>query len=395
MRVNHVSKLLPPVLLMLAVSTVGCVGGCGSDGGGKGDDDAVDAGDTTLDDTTVSDASNDVADTGPDEIPLDQLESSLHNLLCEVSWNCPNPVTAEVMLVYYGRFDSLDQCRSGRAPGFGLFEGLPDMINLASGSSIAYDPEKAADCIGEMYARFCSEEFSEYMPPVCEQVFTGQLSEGESCSIDDQCADGLDCETTTECNGTCVVDPPDLCNGVECSEDEYCDGTTCQPKVGEGQPCTSDPECQEGLVCDDALGTASCVERGSRTEGELCDDSAVCAAGHICTSGICTMLDFVGEGETCSLAGSLTQVCKPGLGCLNLQSDGTGTCGALLQESAPCDLPYQCHASYFCGEPSPGDPTVCIPLREIGESCNSNLECESFYCDGGTGQCAEAPSCTL
>jgi MYXO-CTERM domain-containing protein len=90
--------------------------------------------------------------------------------------------------------------------------------------------------------------------------------EGEACTADDVCADGLVCNDAS--------DPPE-----------------CHPPAGEGEACANLDDCAEGLTCNAGVSPSEC--RAPAIEGGACGDVADCASGLSCTGGACA-----GSGTT-------------------------------------------------------------------------------------------------
>ena len=74
-------------------------------------------------------------------------------------------------------------------------------------------------------------------------------AEGEACTANEDCCEGLVCGE----DGTCVEAPVDLCEGVECEE-----GFECDPETGECVETVVDlcegVECDEGFECNPETG---------------------------------------------------------------------------------------------------------------------------------------------
>ena len=397
---DELSCTLAVLLLALGLA------GCGKDDPGDNTpsdagvdvEDTRDAGgdgeDVTLpDDVTDTIDAADTTDAGRDPIPAEDIDVALHELMCEIVWNCPNRDTMELGIILHNRFESLDACRQVRPiPPFAYQARVPVLQAFIAHGTIQYDPDVAAECIDGMYDGFC-DMTAPSRPEVCDQMFAGTLTEGEACSIHEECQTGLQCETTSECSGTCQPRAFTLCGGVECRDDEYCESNACVPRKDDGEACANTSECSEDSSCDDSLGTATCVADFSREGGEACASTSACVPDYICVSNLCAKLSFVGDGETCALTSSPPRVCEPGLTCQDMGTDGLGTCAPPLTAGAPCESYWQCEAELYCDAPSPGDPEQCLSRWANGSSCTSNQQCASYHCSSATNTCEPPPYC--
>src|SRR5262249_24441891 len=79
-----------------------------------------------------------------------------------------------------------------------------------------------------------------------------------------------------------------------CSASQVCEGHACISCDGVNEPCCStNPACGGQAICD--IGAGHCLACGSG--GEPCCDSAICAAGYICTLGTCISTTAVAVGS--------------------------------------------------------------------------------------------------
>jgi hypothetical protein len=223
-----------------------------------------------------------------------------------------------------------------------------------------------------------------------------------SCTASNQCssnfcADGVCCVSACDgacdsCNlpgtrGTCSADPAGqpgdpscgayVCDGAtttcpasctresQCSAGNTCVNKSCQPKVPNGQACSTSQLCQSGSCVDGVCCDKPC--------GGGCD---VCSASLGASSdGTCTVLPAGAAGPASSC--------------------GTYTCdGASAGCPTSCNSDANCVTGDFCNA-----ARRCVPRQLDGSACTSTDQCGSGFCVDGvccdtacTDQCA---SCNL
>lgn len=213
-------------------------------------------------------------------------------------------------------------------------------------------------------------------------------------NVPPECSDTQPCPTkAAQCiGGQCIVD---LCAGVTCDADRYCD-----PALGQCVPigvCTSNSDCPDNTICE----YGQCVP-GCRDNGE-CEQPLVCVAGD-CVEGCATFLDcehstYCDEQTGQCLAGcQYDQNCADGQYCASTGYPAIGQCQPgcwTLSDCAPgnfCDpATHQCRPGCSILSPCPtgnycqDDTGECIP------GCESVLDCDfgTQYCN--QGQCV--PGC--
>lgn len=264
---------------------------------------------------------------------------------------------------------------------------------------------------------------------------------GEACGSGSVCAGSLVCDAITQLcrqrsNG-------DECVANACPDGLYCDGSRCRAEAGEGDACAPG-ECQPGLYCPakgstciplgpycnygtDCRTHENCVHQRCQTApgpNQPCfpgcgsANQACCAAGLVCSVGIC--LPPPEDGPDFCLA----QPCAEGLVCEYLRDnrcapkelcalcgvpnpsvaycnsdpecgeDGRcvhGGCQTARAEGAACSDNFPCRVDSYCANPD----SVCKSLPIVGQACVNGVEmlnCASSYCDQGSGICASYPA---
>lgn len=282
----------------------------------------------------------------------------------------------------------------------------PADIRGVSAGKIGYNGSQVAACFAQLAGSTCNPGDLANRTTMAEcmhGVFIGLAAEGAACSTNDECASDQ-CSTScapgqqTCCTGTCigmpvVVSKPiaigSLCplgggsDGYQrCVVGAYCEGTTsvCTAVKPAGSRCQGTSECGDGLQCD-LFGTLLCVDAPHL--GQPCTSSGRCGdEGLYCGNDqICHYVALAGEpcgaGQLCS---SYT-TCNPTM----------QVCVTYPATGQDCSVTQRCNdAGTYC------DGSVCQAPKANGQSCNSNIDCASQYCETVTTlTCMPQPTCPL
>ncbi|MCA9605142.1 MAG: S1 family peptidase [Myxococcales bacterium] len=188
----------------------------------------------------------------------------------------------------------------------------------------------------------------------------------------------MDCTADTDCESLFCHDPGDgrrrcldpcQADAGSCYAGEVCPATPgscsgCVPAAlvsfprGLGEPCTSDAECRDAMVCLDAGGNREC--------SRPCTDDASCGEGFECRDGMCRVDRRQGVGG----------VCQDSPDC------GDAICATQGERAwctAQCTGPDDCPAGFDCYDA--GGVMVCAPMSNLdGEACMGNDDCASGLC---------------
>jgi hypothetical protein len=243
----------------------------------------------------------------------------------------------------------------------------------------------------------------------CKQVFEGNVEVGGDCDIDESCGGDAYCQRTTTCPGKCAE------------------------RSAEGEDCSRNEECKDGLTCNEQGQCEAPSEEGDTCGGA----SPGCGLGQICVGAVASTgapgqckpneEAFVAkEGDACDPSGSF---CEPALSCAAMPGmlGPEWTCKQPAKSGGACSLavPSQCPQDEFCdgkgalqgecqplpkaGEACRNEPmmvgSACAPgllcgsddaCREpgrIGEACGADGDCVSGLCEDD--KCAEPELCEL
>ena len=270
----------------------------------------------------------------------------------------------------------------------GAFDCTAIAKEIAAGR-VVYDGTQATACATALESTTCAA-FSAASPAACDTVLTGQVANGGSCYLDEDCSTGWCNSTVSLCPGTCqaFAQLDQGCATTTCAKGLACDSTqTCKAEAAVNGPCP----CQAGLWCDSSAASPGTC-RTPQTSGTCkSTNSGQCAVGYACvgTTGSETCQSMVGLGGDCT-AGS--DLCGLGYSC----DAGTHQCvsystvGQTCSISSPTCIGSYCEVVYS---------QKCQPYLHIGDGCfpvdNAFGVCgPGATCDSGTFKCKASPPVT-
>jgi hypothetical protein len=246
---------------------------------------------------------------------------------------------------------------------------LPAALELSEGR-VTLDDEGLALCLASIRDRPCNV----YAPPPMACV------PGDPPAVDDPC------------------DPSNIYVGTVPV------GGECNPSYGWA--------CAPGTVCESFGSKGVCARRSA--DGETCSSDGDCGEGLLCTwtTGLCA--PGSGPGGACGyvdpdepVPGTETIRCADGLDCDPVTMRCVPPCfpGARCDDEDDCPAELVCAGSLCRAPGSPGDPCEdhedcaqagcdfdllkCLTPAGLGEFCQSSVECESHWCDYITLTCAD------
>jgi hypothetical protein len=210
-------------------------------------------------------------------------------------------------------------------------------------------------------------------------VFSGSVSDGDTCVDDVECSNGSMCYivSTATCEGMCR----------STSGTNYCRTNA---------DCPAQQYCESGWMEGSGLwGWGSCeafVPPGA-TEGDLCGTPVQCAPGLYCGTGPAPARCSASAAAGVACGGWAGPSCAPGLACVTSDDGTTATCMPPAKLGDACTSFFQCGEQYqlsdiMCDEkgthtcvhrPSTGP---CVVVNQIN-TCDP----VTSYCDAKDGTC--------
>jgi hypothetical protein len=276
---------------------------------------------------------------------------------------------------------------------FVVFAGCDSLQKEIDAGRVSYDATSAAACASGMSGLTCEQFATETLPAACDSVLTGNVGDGGSCYVDEDCATGWCDASAATCPGTCnpFVQVGQSCAPVvaevpRCAPDLECEATTnlCVALSPVNGPCP----CADGLWCDTSGGTPGTC-RTPQTSG-ACDPAAVdqCAFGYVCAGAPSTCTPFVGLDGDCSAS---PDVCGLGYIC----DAGTNRCVSWPKLGETCSTDRPLCIGGYCDL---FGTQTCLAYKPVGAACTFPIDlvaCEpGSVCDQGTSTCvAQALTC--
>ena len=215
----------------------------------------------------------------------------------------------------------------------------------------------------------------------CQQVTLDSVP----CALPGGCAGTCDV-------GTCAVDIPELCNGI----DDNCNGATDETFPEKGTPCDSDDAdlCAFGLWTCGATGESTvCLSEVLSDIGEVCngqdddcdgstDEGFLCPSGKVCEAGLCVDdCTPVDGGWTEWVCGDCSVACG---------GAGTRLCTRECTNPPPSCGGAACEGQAVKTEPCQGtcaSGTTCVNSECVDDPCEPDPCSGHGWCVPTTGDC--------
>ena len=242
-----------------------------------------------------------------------------------------------------------------------------------------------------------------------EGVCTTPLPDGQPCEGDADCASGFCVD------GAC-------CNVGSCPNGQFCNTGECGPPGPNGIPCTEDAQCASGNCVDGrCCATAGCPlgqtcnipgSEGTCTSpnpnGKPCTEPEQCLSG-FCVDLVCCNVASCPVNQTCNAPGSEGQCSvqptptrTPTRTQVPTQTPTPQPTGAVCGDGSQCVSGFcvdgVCCSTSECPEGQrcnvTGSVGVCAPVKDQGEECSKDSDCESGNCTGTPPTCGPARTAT-
>ncbi len=266
-------------------------------------------------------------------------------------------------------FDGLDLAIGGGRVRFNL--SAMEACNGAGRAIVDGAPINDANAdsrLADIFATFNSSS--------CPDATTGLVAAGGACEQPWDCADrSLVCEPdapsgavracrTRAGEGQACLGPVGFSLPIRsCDPTLSCRADLCAPKLPEGEPCTSDSDCQDGLGCG-----AGDVCRPPSASGEPCEPflHSQCAAGLFCKADA-TCAPPIAFGEPCASA----ERCDGCARCLSLGDEQR--CRDVPVDGERCDGTFDCASGLWCDDSAADGLDVCAPEVDDGGDCSASI----------------------
>ena len=259
----------------------------------------------------------------------------------------------------------------------------------------------------------CFPVVSEVWPACDADMFKGNQKVGQACLIDEDCVAEAYCGANRMCrekggkNDPCMPsgssDPAMPCKAAYyCGYDADIDETSyvCLTLTESGDECSSDDECETGMICISDEEGEPRVCTSLKKIGDACEHDYVCKSG-FCLPGVCDdgrICDDENQcSGTCSVSGAVCTSdahcggqcsvsdtsCTSNDSCIYGECEGTGDMCLYSQgcEGTCAVSGYYCYDDSYCDTADPSD--VCDAPECVRETCVSDQTCE------GTSPCED------
>jgi hypothetical protein len=255
-----------------------------------------------------------------------------------------------------------------------LREGLSPLEDAVAQGTVLYDGTKVDACLTQLGKVSC-ELSATRLGTLCPGLIQGTKKAGDACTLDEECGAALFCDESRSCPGACT------------------------PLLSEGQSCSDNDACQNGLSCSNGACSKPIAAQFVAAEGEACNPDP--ARAEYCKSGLSCALTGISSGPsgaqvafTCekpptdgSCHVGIPEECPSGQYCEGTTGSVTGTCKLLPTIGAPCarHFPNDTTAQAVCPPNSVCDAgtSTCRAYAHLGEPCSADAECYSSRCKDG------------
>jgi hypothetical protein len=304
---------------------------------------------------------------------VNQFSELTQTFFCKSRWACPRRIPISG-ISYVTNYRDEQSCTQGRFVSLTVGRSIitPELRQDINAGLATFDAQAAASCLNELRSVIdgritnCEQSIYSSFGSTCSKtrIFEGQVALGDTCRSDYACSG-----------------EPRVCN----RSDNACQGTCAEPAFGsssdlsEGDNCTDDEQCGDGLTCaptSTSGDTSTCVPLSSRNAGQPCSTTRECVVNTVCTNGgLCAQVNLRSQGQTCTTA---AQICEPGLVCAYHNSDDLN-CQPPAPEGASCDFDDgECIGTLACVNEE------CTAAKQGGEICQGPAECLSDSCNDRT-----------
>jgi hypothetical protein len=236
-----------------------------------------------------------------------------------------------------------------------------DVRAAAAAGKLTYDLDAGVRCLAQLESRDCVTNMQpDPAGEPCLDAFVGQVPEGATCFIDQECVnrryvqDDHSCDARTQC----------------------CPGTCTRRVQGPaGSACTSSFDCDDELYCPSKTHACTSLLAGGMTCDELdaCRDPFACNVPNPGGFGTCVVPGA--HGGACSpdsavQCGDLRDYCDVTTSRCTFRSKAGEPCETLGVDQPSCEFDTRCNKT----------TRQCVALVGFGETCGDDFDCLLARC---------------
>lgn len=177
--------------------------------------------------------------------------------VCAKIFDCCSAMEAQTIGMFL-QFDDEDSCALQLE--IAVVAGFREFDADIEAELVVYSGGTAQDCLDEVNDSTCTGILTD-AATTCDDLFVGQLDNGETCTSNETCASG-------NCQNTRCENPPGLGEACEaaCVDGLACVIDQCREIEPDGAACLSDEQCESGF-CDEAGGAGGVCARSMTCDG--------------------------------------------------------------------------------------------------------------------------------
>ncbi len=249
---------------------------------------------------------------------------------------------------------------------------------------------------------------------------SGPLANGGYCNFDTDCQSGYCSVSSYQCADKAVVDS-DCGDNADCLSD-FCDPDTykCANKLPIDSVCTSSDACEgsnraclDGKCSELRMPDEACTYDEDCVRDAYCNADSKCALKNACmivqvndnceyaSCAAGAFCDYRQYPATCAAFHAIDEQCTYDVECVSSAycdtSGVTSVCKARKAASQDCLDSTECVEGAYCDTWTVTAPTgQCQTLKDNGQPCTYDMECQSDNCDStDSGQCFDPAVCTM
>jgi hypothetical protein len=191
------------------------------------------------------------ADAGPrPAVSPREFGAARAEAICAQLFACCDAAQVELVLRQEVRDEAM--CAALLSSAYATWVGQVE--SAVARGTLDYDADRATACITAIDALTCETLDVRVAPDACRRVALGLVSDGDPCTMEDECADASSCR-----DGVCVAPVAEGadCSVAPCAIGFYCGGMgagpRCLERIPDGSACVIDSQCASQYCEGDAI----------------------------------------------------------------------------------------------------------------------------------------------